>query len=164
MSYLTGTPTECADQAEAIGTALGYPVAPRVFKDGVEVTGQLQHDRTAQVLASQQGRIRYEPEIVVSDDGTEAALEVEARAEEHLGKTVKARGKDVAIKARGQAREKEALPAKVAEVLARRAERKEERQEEREEAREEAKEERQAERKAERQEARAEERAANKRN
>ncbi len=119
MSFLTGTPTELSEQAEAIGTTLGYPVAPRIFRDGIEVTGT-QHDASATVLAANAGRIRYEPEIVVSDDGTEAALAIEPRAEEHLGKTARAGGKDVAIKARGQLREKAALPQKVREVFERR--------------------------------------------
>jgi hypothetical protein len=98
MSFLADTPAKLLETRAAIAQAKGYPTRAQHWRWDenagrlVNVTCDPKYDAGIPCV--------WEPEIIASDDGTIAAMELPADAEQHLGKTVRVAGKDVTLPAR----------------------------------------------------------------
>ncbi|HYC44485.1 MAG TPA: hypothetical protein VED01_03275 [Burkholderiales bacterium] len=128
-NHLVGTVAELVEQRDAIGRARGFPRRRRRWRRNLitgvleNVTGDPRYDNGSPIYLGRgtPGWSDYDPEIVVSDDGTVAAFALSAKAEEQLGKAVQmADGRSVLVKARADIVQDTALPQKVREVLERR--------------------------------------------
>lgn len=113
-----GTREEVERQRKALAAASGLPRRERVFRYGIEVTGDPRWDQSPAEYAGPgtSGWSDLSTSVMVSEDLTVAAIEITPDLERHLGTVVQVDGQPVTIRSGADIQTNDALPAKLVAV------------------------------------------------